>query len=215
MKNHIPSDLVIPFIKEYGKLLNQQFRPCVYHEDEGGGVTDLDLEQNAGIEFLETDCITTKEVLKRIFSAQEVIQIKIVGNNASEQLASLLANYLKYNYCIIHVNNIAIADAMHWLTIVNINEKTYLIQSYLDYYSYDIKEYNYYDFFRRFCYMYDNDDVIMAKELLGDVQGNVNLNYKDIEKYVKFTFCTYDVNNISLKTAEQLMSQHDLGYTME
>lgn len=212
-KQNIPTNLIIPFIEKYGKDLNRKFRPCIYHEDEGGGVTNQDLEENNEIDFLEKDCITTKEVLKRLFSAQEVVEIRIVGKHASEQLIPLLTNYLQYNYCIIHINNVVIADALHWLTIVNVDDKTYLIQSYLDHYSYEIKEYNYDDLFRQICYMYDNEDILIAKDLMGDVQGNEDLYFKDREKHIKFTFCTYDTRNISLKRAEQLMSQSDLGYT--
>jgi hypothetical protein len=108
------------------------------------------------------------------------------------------------------VNNTVVADALHWMTIVNVDNKTYLIQSYLDHYAYKIGEYYYPDLFRQICYMYDNEDVGIAKQLLGDVQGSADF-YSD--KHIKFTFCTYDLDNISVKRAEQLMDRRDLGYT--
>lgn len=209
-EGQITPDRIIEFIENYGRQFNMSFRPCIYHYNEGGGITDEDLKSGEGIDFLQTDCITTKEVLKRIFHAKETIEIKIIDKHASEQLIPLIANYSQYGYCIIQINNIVLADAYHWLTIINIKGTTYLIQSYLDHYSYKVKQYNYYDIFKQICHMFDNEDINIANQLMGNVQGS------PIETqipHIRFIFCTYDINNITLALTRENIKNPSLGYT--
>lgn len=204
---------IIDFIRIHGRNLNRQFRPCIFHEAEGGGVTDADLEKNLDeeLEFLESDCMTTKEVLKRIFSAEKTIQIDIIEGHATENVLTLIENHLKYGFCVINIRSGKLADANHYMTIIYIDNKTFLIQSYLDHYSYDIKEFAYDNLYRKIVYMFDTEDQKIAKELMGDVQSDTSI---DQDKSISFRFYTYDISDLTEGSAISLVKDPTKSYTI-
>ncbi len=206
---------IIVFIEKYGPGLNREFRPCLFHETEGGGITDADLLENLDEEigFLEFDCMTTKEVLKRIFSVEKIIQLNITEGHATENVITLLENHLKYGFCVINIRNTKLADANHYMTIVYIEDRTFLIQSYLDHFSYDIKEFNYDDLYRKIVFMFDMHDQNIANELMGDVQSNTTQeNQENIS--ISFTFYTYDISDLTTKSAILLVGDPTKSFTV-
>ena len=195
---------MIQFLKKYGALLNIQYRPCLFHESCGGGVTDEDLESGEGPEFLTTDCITTKEVLIRLFNAKTAVSFSYFNRDMIDNIQHLTETFKKYSFCTVHVYDNILADAHHHMTLINIDSNTYLIQSYLDRYSYDIKEYNYIDFFIDICIMFSETNTDIAEKIMGKVQS-----YKmtDQQIMIKFKFHTYTIDkSITIEKAKNLVN---------
>lgn len=178
---------IIEFIKQYGPKLNKILGPSLCQ------LTDLDVEV---LYLLETDCYVTKEVIRRITMAEEKITIKIV-NSALDKLSCLLQNHSKYGCAVVYFSRSILTHTDHYMTIINSNNKTYLIQSYLDLYSYHIDEVDYNELYKNICQMYDTDDIKLANDLIGDVQSRQPL--VDVDKYITFTFCTCSLADISLE----------------
>lgn len=201
---------MIKFIKSYGPLLNIKYRPCLFHESEGGGVTDedLEIEDKEQLEFISTDCITTKEVLLRLFHAKEQMEISFHHGIATKNITLIQEMFNKYSFCIIYIFHGIIADARHYLAIARIEGKVYLIQSYLDRYSYDIQEHNNSDdLLEKICIMFDTDNTHIAKSILGDVQPTFTEYRNKQNEILKFTFYSIHVDpSITLEKAISLVN---------
>lgn len=217
-------------IRKYGGKLNRKFRPCIYHYDEGGGIRDEDLITEDGIDFLETDCITTKEILQRIFNAEKMVEIKLLLTDRLPIMNQLIQNYLKYGFCTVFIHHNKATDTKHWFTIININHEpivegarvlispqTYLIQSYMDFRSYEIKPYSPIELFDKIlCVFYDNN-LELARELFGNVQTVHDIHYpipSDPQRLV-FQFHKFSAeNNMNFEEAEKIVLNPSRGYSI-
>ena len=147
----------ISFIKQYGVLLSDNFRPSTWQEDEGGDLTieELDTEVFEGI---RTDSDVTREVIRRLFGAIPKEYIKCYYPKFSKEVKRVYEKYLNSEYVFIDFD-VFILQLSHTLTIVRIDDKDYLIQSYTDVYSYDIK-------------IIDNIEIFFSIELLSSIENN-------------------------------------------
>lgn len=188
-----------------------RYRPCLFHESEGGGIKDEDLENDVKLAFIANDCITTKEVLLRLFYAKSEIEIGFSHGSAMKNISLIQEKFKKYPFCVIYMKHAIIADAIHYMTMLGIDNQIYLIQSYLDRYSYNIKIYdNAINLINQICTMFDKDDRNIALSILEDVQVPPE-RYQEEKRNItteilKFEFYTVTIDsNMTLSKALSLM----------
>lgn len=182
-------------IKRYGGILNRKLRPCMFHESEGGGVTDEDLMDDMGdaLAFLETDCMTTMEVLKRLHDARIIYRIELGQGGDMNRVLRL---HDQYGYVVAKIDHTRISNAIHHTTIID----GIGIDSFLDVYSYHVRPIS----LRTVIDAFQRGDDIIAHALWGSVQ---DLSYPEYDPNYTLTLEYYEYEPLSDMTLEEAIEK--------
>lgn len=206
------NSVVISFLQENIGVFSNNFRPSHFQYDEGGGMTDEELNDICSEDFsdketrfsIQSDCLITKEVVRRFFGAIPKRFFKLesysdfVKHNSSPD--SLIENYNFHKYLIIKLK----IPELHFLTLFEADGKNYLIQSFADKYLPRIVEIKDADKFIQDIGSFQND-------LVSQVVGiKVSKNRK-----ITFQFCKWNsspLKGLDLSRNIKLMRDESRGY---
>lgn len=189
MDQHLPLPKFLQFLQDWGSTLNIA---SYLHEEASDYILDHDLNEEC---LAETDCVTSADLIQLLTGDEYYFKMIInhpnsVGKNRkyfSDQICDLLSNVQDPCLITIELGDV-VEKGRHVLSIISFNDKCYLVQSYVERYTYDIVEYprlsvllNY------FATMFDEVSDLKTKIFLYNKLTNNVATIDDYETTIAFS----------------------------